>query len=122
MNFGDLSIQFQVEVSEENPVAASNITPEERPNHPHLEEMPVSLDRRPGGIVLGKQAGTAQDGFRNPLETIEQHVSQEMEKGKKHFQPPALPDLPAGDLEDMGVLVDEVYDERIIEESCPGQS
>jgi hypothetical protein len=45
-----------------------------------------------------------------------------LEKGKKHFRPAALPDLQAGDLEDMGVLVDEVYDERIIEEFYPEQS
>lgn len=74
------------------------------------------LYTRPSGIVVGKQAGTAQDALRKALEPIERHVSLESEKGKKHFQPPAIPDMQAGDLEDMGILVGEVYDERIIEE------
>ena len=43
INFVDLSIQFQVEVSEENPNADSDIASEERPNHPHLEQMRMVL-------------------------------------------------------------------------------
>jgi hypothetical protein len=44
-------------------------------------------------------------------------VRKEWEKGKRHFRPPAIPDMQASDLENMGILVGEVYDERIIEES-----
>jgi hypothetical protein len=117
MNFVDLFIRFPVEVSEESPNADSDIAPEERPNHPHLEEMRVVLYNRPNGIVVGKQAGTAQDAVRKASETIERHVSQELEKGKKHFRPPALPDVQADDLEDMGILVGEVCDEKITEDS-----
>ena len=116
MNFVDFSIQFQAEVTEENPGAASNIAPEERPNHPHPEQMWVILYSRPSGIVVGKQAGMVQDALRKALETIERHVPEEWEKGKKQFRRLALPDMQAGDLEDMGILVGEVYDERIIEE------
>jgi len=83
MNFVDLSIQFQAEVTEENPSAASNIAPEERPNHPRLEQMGVILYSRPSGSVVGKQAGTVQDALRKALETIERHVPEEWEKGKK---------------------------------------
>jgi hypothetical protein len=59
MSFVDVSIELQVEVSEDHPSLDSDIAPEERPNHPHME---------------------------------------------------------AGDLEDMGIFVGEVYDERIIED------
>ncbi len=45
VNFVDVSIQLQVEVSEENPSVDSNIAPEEHPNHPHLEEI---------GILVGE--------------------------------------------------------------------
>jgi len=116
MNFVDLSIQFQAEVTEENPSAASNIAPEERPNHPRLEQMRVILYSRPSGSVVGKQAGTAQDALRKALETIERHVPEEWEKGKKQFRRLAIPDMQADDLEDIGILVGEVYDEKIIEE------
>jgi len=116
MNFVDMSIQFQVEVCEENPSPDSNIAPEERPNYAHLEQMWVVLYSRPSDIVVGKQAGTVQDGLRKALETIERHVPEEWEKGKKQFRRLAIPDMQAGDLEDIGILVGEVYDEKIIEE------
>jgi len=116
MNFVDMSIQFQVEVCEENPSPDSNIAPEERPNHPHVEQMRIILYTRPSGIAVGQQAGTVQGGLGQALETTERHVPQESAKGKKQFRPPALPDMQAGDLEDMGILVGEVYDEKIIEE------
>lgn len=120
MNFVDSSIQFQVEVSEENPRAASNIAPEERPNHPHLEQMRVVPYSRPSDDVRAKSAGTAQDALRKALVTVERHVSPEWENVKKHFRPPALLDVQADDLEDMGIFVGEVYDERIIQEGCSG--
>ena len=116
MNLVGLSIPFQVEVSEENPGAASNIAPEESPNHPHLEQMRVVLYSRPSDVVAGKQAGTVQGALRKELGTIERHVLQDWEKGKKHFRTLAIPDMQADDLEDMGILVGEVYDERIIDE------
>jgi len=116
MNFVDASIQFQAEVTEENPSAASNIAPEEHPNHPHLERVWVLLYTRPSGVVVGKQAGTAQDALRKALVTVERHVPPEWENVKKHLRPPAIPDVQAGDLEDIGILVGEVYDEKIIEE------
>ena len=78
--------------------------------------MVVVLYSRPSGIVVGKQAGTAQDALRKALEPIERHVSLELEKGKKHFRPPALSDIQADGLEDMGIFIGEVYDEEIIEE------
>jgi len=117
MNFVGLSIQFQVEVSEENPSPDSNIAPEERPNHPHVEQMRIILYTRPSGIAVGQQVDTVQGGLGQALETIERHVPQESAKGKKQFRPPALPDMQAGNLEDIGILVGEVYDERIIEGS-----
>jgi hypothetical protein len=117
MNFADLSIQFQVKVSEEIPNAASNIAPEESPNHPHREEMRVVLYVRPSDVAAGKQSGTVQGALRKDLATIERHVRKEWEKGKRHFRPPAIPDMQASDLKNMGILVGEVYDERIIEES-----
>jgi len=45
MSFVDVSIQFQAEVTEENPGAASSIVPQERPNHPYLEEMRAILSK-----------------------------------------------------------------------------
>ena len=123
MNFVDFSIQFQAEVTEENPGAAFNIAPEERPNHPHPEQIWVILYSRPSGIVVGKQAGTVRDALRKALETIERHVPPQWEHVKKHLRPPAIPDMQASDLEDMGILVGEVYDERIIEDSLhPGEN
>jgi hypothetical protein len=116
MNFVDLSIQFQVKVREENPGPASNIAPEEHPNHPNLEPMRVVLYSRPSGVVAGKQSGIVRGALRKDLGTIERHVLQDWEKGKKHFRTLAIPDMQAEDLEDMGILVGEVYDERIIEE------
>ena len=78
--------------------------------------MVVVLYSRPSGIVVGKQAGTAQDALRKALEPIERHVSLELEKGKNQFRRLAIPDMQADDLEDIGILVGEVYDEKIIEE------
>ena len=83
MNFVDVSIQLQVEVSEENPSTTSNIAPEERPDPSRLEQMRVILYSRPSGIVVGKQAGAVQDVLWKTLETIERHVPEEWEKGKK---------------------------------------
>lgn len=116
MNFVGLSIPFQVKVREENPGAASDIGPEEDPKHPHSEQMRVVLYSRPSDVITGKQAGTAQDALRKALVTVERQVPQEWENVKKHLRPPAIPDMQTGDLEDMGILVGEVYDERIIED------
>ena len=63
MSFVHVSIELQVEVSEDQPSIDSNIAPEARPNHPYME---------------------------------------------------------AGDLEEMGIFIGEVYDERIIDHSSPG--
>ena len=41
-----------------------------------------------------------------------------MGKGKKQFGRLAIPDMQADDLEDTGILVGEVYDEKIIQEGC----
>ena len=117
MNFVDVSIQLQVEVSEENPSPDSNIAPEERPNHPHVEQMRIILYTRPSGIAVGQQAAMVQGGLGKALEKTERHMPQEPAKGKKQFRRLALPDMQAGDLEDMGILVGEVYDERIVEKS-----
>ena len=76
MNFVDVSVQFQAEVTEEDPGAASNIAPEERPNHPCLEQMWVIFYSRPSGIVLEKHAGMVQ-GIQARLE-----ASQEETKAK----------------------------------------
>ena len=118
MNFVELSIQFQAEVTEENPGAASNIAPEERQNHPRLEQMRVILYSRPSGIVVGKQTGMVQDALRKALETIERHVPEEWEKGKKQFRRLAIPEMQADDLEAIGILIGEVYDDKIIREGC----
>jgi hypothetical protein len=85
MNFVDLSIQFQVKVSEENTGAAANTAPAEHPNHPHPEQMRVTFYTTPSGIVVGKQPGTAQDGFKKALETIKQQVSRNWKKVKNIF-------------------------------------
>jgi hypothetical protein len=116
MSFVDLSIQFQVKVSEENPSAASDIAPEESPNHPHLEQMRVVLYSRPSDVVAGKQSGTVKGALRKDLGTIERHVRQDWETYKEHWKRLTIPDMQASDLEDMGILVGEVYDERIIDE------
>ena len=58
MNFMDVSIQFQVEVSEENPSPDCNIAPEKPPNQPHVEQMAMILYPRPSGIAVGKETGT----------------------------------------------------------------
>jgi hypothetical protein len=79
--------------------------------------MLVILYSRPSDLVTGKQSGTAQDALRKALVTVERHIPPEWENVKKHLRPPAIPDMQAGDLEDMGILVGEVYDERIIEDS-----
>jgi hypothetical protein len=120
MNFVDLSTQFQVEVSEEHPRATTNIVSEECPNHLNLEQMQVVPYSRPSDNVIGKQAGTAQDALRKALVTVERHVYPEWENVKKHLRPPALPNVQADDLENMGILVGEVYDEKIIEETYSG--
>ncbi len=106
--------------SEENALHDSNIVPEERPNHLHLEQMWVILYSRPSGIAVGEQTGTAQGELGQALVMIERHVSQEWKKGKKQLRLPAIPGMRAGDLEDMGILVGEVYDESIIENSSSG--
>ena len=93
MNFVEVSGPLQAELSEENPSLDSDIAPEEHPNHPHMEQMRVILYRRPSAIAVGKQAGTTQGRFGQALETIDRHVSQEWEKGKRQFRPPALPVL-----------------------------
>jgi hypothetical protein len=115
VNFVDLSIQFQAEVTEENLGAASNIAPEERPNHPRLEQMRVILYSRPSGIVVGKQAGMVQGALRKVLGTLEHHVHQEWEKYREPWKRLTIPDMQADDLEDIGILVGEVYDEKIIQ-------
>lgn len=74
MNFVDVSIQFPVEVSEEDPNPDSNIVPKERPNHPRLEQMWVIIWSRPSGIVLNKQAGMVRGELGKALESIERHV------------------------------------------------
>jgi hypothetical protein len=101
MIFVGLSIPFQVEGS----------------NHPHSEQMWLILYSRPSGRVIGKQAGMAQDALIDAVEIMECYVPQEWEKDKKQCRPPSIPDLLLGRLEDMGIFVGEVYDERIIEES-----
>jgi hypothetical protein len=116
MNFVDLSIQFQAEVSEENP-GASNVAPGEDLNHPHSEQMRVLLYFRPSDVIIGKQAGTAQDAVRKAFVTVERHVFPKWENVKKYLRPPATPDMQAGYFEDIGILVGEVYDERIIQDS-----
>ena len=120
MSFVDVSIQFQVDVSEENPRAAANIVTEERPNHRHLEQMRMVPYSKPSDDVTGKQDGTAQDALRKALVTVERYCPPEWENVKNHLRPPALPDVQADDLVDMGILVDEVYDESIIEEDDSG--
>jgi hypothetical protein len=114
MNFVGLSLQLQVEVSQENPGAVFDIAPEKRPNHP--QQMRVILYSRPSGIGVGKRAVSVQDALEKALETIERHVPQEWEKAKRHFRLPALPDVQADDLMDMGILLGKVYDEKIIDE------
>ena len=116
MNFVGLSIQVQVKVSEENPSAAFNPAPEEHPNHPHLEQMRVILYTRPRGIAVGKQAGTLQGALRTALGTIEHDFRQVRRNRKEHSKLQGIPDWQADDLMDMGVLLGEVYDEKIIEE------
>jgi len=116
MNFVGLSIQVQVEVTEENPGAASNIAPEERPNHPPLEERRVILYTRPRGIVVGKQAGILPSALRTTLGAIEHDFRQVRRNRKEHSKLQGIPDWRADDLMDMGVLLGEVYDEKIIEE------
>jgi hypothetical protein len=117
MNFVGLLIQFQVEVSEENLNTYSDSAPEERPNHPRLEQMRFVLSSRPSDVVTGKQAGPAQDVLHKALVTVERHAPPEWENAKRHLRPPVLPEVQADDLEDMGILVGEVYDEKIIEDS-----
>jgi hypothetical protein len=113
MNSVDLPLQFQVKVSEENPGAASDIAPEEHPNHPNLEPMRVVLYSRPSGVVAGKQSGTVRSALRKDLGTIER---QDWETYKEHWKRLTVPDMQADDLEDIGILVGEVCDEKIIEE------
>jgi hypothetical protein len=104
-------------VSEEDFGDDSAIAPEERSNPPHVEQVWLTLYSRPTGIAVGKQAGIVQGIHGKALETIERHMPLEWEKGKEHLGTPAIHDIPAGDLEEMGILVGQVYDERFIEES-----
>ena len=97
MNLGDLFIQFQVEV--ENPS--------------HLFQDGLVLYTRPSGIFAARQADTVQHPSRKALEAAE---GQEQRNRKAHLNGRAIPDMQAGDLEDMGIHVGEVYDEKIIEE------
>jgi len=78
----------------------------------------VILYSQPSGIVVGKPAGMVQDTLRKALVTVERHVPPEWENIKKHLRPRAIPDMQADDLEDMGILVGEVYGEKIIQEGC----
>jgi hypothetical protein len=118
MNFVDVSIQFPVEVSEEDPNPDSNIVPKERPNHPRLEQMWVIIWSRPSGIVLNKQAGMVWGELRKALESIERHVPKEWENGRKQLRRLAIPDIRSDDLEYMGIFVGKVYDDKIIQEGC----
>lgn len=104
MNFVDVAIQFQVEVNEKDS------------NHLHMELRRMVLYPEPSEIVAGKQTGTVQGALRQAFKTIERHLPQEWEKDKRQFRPPALPNMQADNLEDMRILVGEVYDERIIED------
>jgi hypothetical protein len=117
MNFMGSSISFLAEASEENLRTASDLVPRERTRRPRLSQRRVDLYSRPSDVVTGKKAGTAQEALSNAFVALERHGPQDGENVKKHLRPPALPGLQAGDLEDMEILVGEVYDERIIEDS-----
>jgi hypothetical protein len=114
MNLVDSSIPFQVEVTEENPGTASSISPEEGPNH--LEQMWAVLYSRPGDVVTGIQADTAQDALKRALGTIEHDLRPVRRNRKEHWKLRGFPNWRADDLMDMGVLVGEVYDQRILKE------
>lgn len=59
-----------------------------------------------------------QDALRKASATIERRIPKGWEKGKGQFGWLAIPDLQADDLEDMGVFIGKVYDEKIIQEGC----
>jgi hypothetical protein len=67
--------------------------------------------------VTGKQAGTAQDALKR-FSDRRHHVPRN-EKAKNIWTS-AIPDMQADDLEDLGILVGEVYDEKIIQEGYSG--
>ncbi|MGZ9164389.1 MAG: hypothetical protein ACXW4U_04355 [Anaerolineales bacterium] len=70
-------------------------------------QIQVVIYTRPSYSVAGKQADTVQGMLRKALRPIEHDFCQKREDSL---------DRQANDLEDIGILVGEVYDERIIEE------
>ena len=114
MNWMEMSIIVPAKRSEENPRAESG-APKEIQSHSQLEQMWVILYARPSGPAR-KQVGMVPGALRKASESIERYGPQEWEKAKKHFRVPAFSGMKAGDLEDLGILVGEVYDEKIIEE------
>jgi hypothetical protein len=116
MNFADCSIRLQVKEREETPNADPDTGPEKCPNHAYLEQKRAVPYSMPSDVVTGKQPGILLCALRKDLGTIERHVRQELKKGKRYFRPPAFPDGQTDSLEDMGIAIGEIYDEKIIEE------
>jgi hypothetical protein len=132
MNFVDLSIQFQVEVDQINLSAILAGETEMRlinlakaQNNQTGATICITT-REQGSIVSGqfqgvnstlpsnllamKQANTVQDVFGKTLETAQREVRQ-VRRNR-----PDIPDWQADDLMDMGVLLGEVYDAKVVQE------
>jgi hypothetical protein len=60
-----------------------------------------------------KQADTAPSALGNALVAVERQVQRNHKKYQKLLD---IPDWQADDLMDMGILLGEVYDEKIIDE------
>ena len=115
MNFMDTSITVPAERSEENPGSYSGMALKEIRSHSQLEQMRVILYARRSGFAA-KQVGMVSGAFRKASGTFEPHIRQRREERKEYWKRQGVLDRQANDLMDMGILIGEVYDDKIIEE------
>jgi hypothetical protein len=138
MNFVDLSIQFQVEVDKVNLIAILTSETELRlidlaKAQNNLTGATVCITAReqgsdvsgqfqgvnstlPSNLLAMKQANTLQGAFGEALEKDQRQMRKVRRNRKEHLKLLDIPDWQADDLMDMGVLLGEAYDEKIIEE------